>query len=147
VLKYFSGIHLLQNLMRQVHHQADMYHTYIAIPSPKQKGKSNGSTNYFVSGAALSWKDEASFDGADVVDGDAEPEVRDDLVEEEPLKLSLDGVDEWPAQQVRRHRQVVFDLAEHEHLCAKVADLGFRSCVFKITWVFFLHVYTQNPNN
>lgn len=56
-----------------------MYHTYIAIPSPKQKGKSNGSTNYFVSGAALSWKDEASFDGADVVDGDAEPEVRDDL--------------------------------------------------------------------
>lgn len=65
--------------MRQVHHQADMYHTYIAIPSPKQKGKSNGSTNYFVSGAALSWKDEASFDGADVVDGDAEPEVRDDL--------------------------------------------------------------------
>jgi hypothetical protein len=33
----------------------------------------------FVSGAALSWKDEASFDGADVVDGDAEPEVRDDL--------------------------------------------------------------------
>lgn len=73
--------------------------------------------------------------------------VVDYLVEEEPLELSLDGVDEWPAQQVRRHRQVVFDLAEHEHLCAAVAGLGFRSCVFKITWVFFLHVYTQNPNN
>jgi len=37
------------------------------------------------------------------------------LVQEEPLELGLDGVGEGAAQQVRRHRQVVLDLAQREH--------------------------------
>ena len=35
----------------------------------------NDSTNYFIRRAALSWKDESTFDGKDVIDGHTEPEI------------------------------------------------------------------------
>ena len=35
----------------------------------------NDSTNYFIRRAALSWKDESAFNGKDVIDGYAEPEI------------------------------------------------------------------------
>ena len=37
------------------------------------------------------------------------------LVQEEPLELGLDGVEEGAAQQVRRHRQVMLNQAQREH--------------------------------
>ena len=36
-------------------------------------------TGYFIHRAALSWKDESLFDGKDVIDGPAEPEIHDHL--------------------------------------------------------------------
>ena len=43
-------------------------------------------------------------------------------IQEEPLELGLDGVDKRAIQQVRRHRQVVLNLAQNEHPSRTVAS-------------------------
>jgi len=59
--------------------------------------------------------DGPAFNGTDIIDRHAQPKVRDNLVQEEPLELGLDGVEEGAAQQVRRHRQVMLNQAQREH--------------------------------
>jgi hypothetical protein len=50
------------------------------------------------------------------------------LIQEEPLKLGLDGVDEGATQQGWRHWQVVLNLAQNEHpACyAELVNFGVR---------------------